>query len=562
MNGRRYQIREFSAPLWQWGCPILLRSHSLIKEKKKGSLSARCRFENLSSQAVVSLTVSLSCVRENWFPAAPVESFTYEGLHATICQVFGEDIWIPLPDPHTQEFSVYVQQVRFADGGVWTGCPDPLRCIRGIRPLSELGDLGDLYLWKASQLSGAPQVCLPDRHNGWWQCGCGEIVLGASGFCPKCGADIVMLIAASDPDYLNTQRDEYQEYLEQRAITEQENRRKAVEKAIRISRHRRIAAACFATVFAAAAAIYGFFVYRQQVLIPQDQYQAASQLLESGQYEQAQAAFVAMGDYQDAPEKAQEAASELKYREGVDLETSGDYSRARAIFESLGGYKDSRSRYKECTYQMALEEIEDGYYSSAQIWLQQLGYYRDSKDLIVQIQEEQMARELIQLGEEKKWDEFSNYLYTNKNSNILKRREIRKLFYQCMEETPIQIKTLLTPRNFSYSTVPEIKEEQGYDEEWGTGIEDWDTLYLIVSATGGNLLVNKRYEVSVTWPDQVYGKFYFNIHKGTNGVQTECVALGSIRTHPPGNVSVSIRAIDEEKPAQHYTFYINGNSAS
>lgn len=85
--------------------------------------------------------------------------------------------------------------------------------------------------------------------------------MGSSGFCPKCRADIVMLIAASDPDYLNTQRDEYQEYLEQRAVTEAEDRRKAKEKAFRVSRYRRIAVAGFATVFAAAAAFYGFSVY-------------------------------------------------------------------------------------------------------------------------------------------------------------------------------------------------------------------------------------------------------------------------------------------------------------
>ena len=64
MLKRHYEIKEFSILLWQWGCPLLLQSHSLVKEKKKGALFACCRFENLSTQAVVSLTVSLSCVRK------------------------------------------------------------------------------------------------------------------------------------------------------------------------------------------------------------------------------------------------------------------------------------------------------------------------------------------------------------------------------------------------------------------------------------------------------------------------------------------------------------------
>ena len=552
-----YEVRKFPVPVWQWGCPLLLQSHSLVKEKKKGALFACCRFENLSTQAVVSLTVSLSCVRKDWFPALPVESFIYDGLHVPVCQAFGEDIRIPLPDPHTQEFSVYVQQVHFADGSVWTGGQDPLRYIRGTRPLSELGDVRDIYLWKASQLSSALQVCLPDRHNGWWQCGCGEIVLGSSGFCPKCGADIVMLIAASDPDYLNTQRDEYQEYLEQRAVTEVEDRRKAKEKALRVSRYRRIAVASFATIFAAVAAVYGFSVYRQQVLIPQDQYQAASQLLESGQYEQAQAAFVAMGDYQDAPEKAQEAASEIKYREGADLETSGDYSRARAIFESLGGYKDSRSRYKECTYQMALEEIEDGYYSSAQIWLQKLGYYKDAKDLLSKAREEEKAQKLIQLGEEKKWDEFSSYCYDNQE--LLKREDIQKLYQQCVEETPLHLKTVLSPYPFGRSNISEVEAEQGYVED-AQEIEDWDILYLTVIVTGENTLIQDGYEITVTWPDQMVSKYFFHVRKGTGSTWTDSISLGTTYTHPPGNVLISIERRGTGQVVRTYEFYSNGNS--
>lgn len=77
-----YEVRKFPVPLWQWGCPLLLQSHSLVKEKKKGALFACCRFENLSTQAVVSLTVSLSCVRKDWFPALPVESLS---MMASMC---------------------------------------------------------------------------------------------------------------------------------------------------------------------------------------------------------------------------------------------------------------------------------------------------------------------------------------------------------------------------------------------------------------------------------------------------------------------------------------------
>ncbi len=559
-------IRKFSVPLWQWDCPVLLKSHTLAKGKKKGGFFACCQFENLSSQAIASLTISLSCVGKDWFPAPCVESFTYSGLDVSSRQVFGGDVWIPLPDADIQEFSVYVRQARFADGSVWTGSADPLRCIRETKPLSSLGELQELYLWKAAQVSRSPQVCLPGRHNGWWQCGCGEIVLGSSGFCPKCGADILLLIADSDPDYLNTQWDDYEDYLRERAVMEAEERRKAREKAERQTLCKRVAIASSVSAFAVLAAVYGFSVYHQQVVIPQNQYQEASQLLESGQYQEAQAAFLAMGNYQDAPAKAQTAASEIKYREGVDLEKSGDYSHALSVFEALGSYKDSRSHYKECIYQMALQDMENGYYSSAQTWLKKLGYYKDAKELLSQAQQEEIVQQLIQLGAEGKWEEFSNYIYDNQNSELLRREDVQELFQQCIDETPFHLKTLLSPYSFHRSSAKETKEhaptieaEQGYVDD-KEAVEDWSVLYLIGTVTGGNVLVQERYDVTITWPDQLVGKFSFDVWKDTGSAWTDYINLGSTYTHPPGNVTIRIEQRSTGETVQTYEFYINGNS--
>ena len=210
---------------------------------------------------------------------------------------------------------------------------------------------------------------------------------------------------------------------------------------------------------------------------------------------------------------------------------------------------------------MALEEIEDGYYSSAQIWLQKLGYYKDAKDLLAKVREEEKAQKLIQLGEEKKWDEFSEYLYFNEDPELLKREDIQKLYQQCVEETPFHLKTVLSPYPFGRSDISGVEAKQGYVED-AQEIEDWDILYLTVIVTGGNTLIQDSYEITVTWPDQMVGQYFFVVWKGTGSTWTDSVSLGTTYNHPPGTVLISIERRSTGQVVQTYEFYSNGNSRS
>ena len=108
------------------------------------------------------------------------------------------------------------------------------------------------------------------------------------------------------------------------------------------------------------------------------------------------------------------------------------------------------------------------------------------------MREEEKAQKLIQLGEEKKWDEFSEYLYFNEDPELLKREDIQKLYQQCVEETPFHLKTVLSPYPFGRSDISGVEAKQGYVED-AQEIEDWDILYLTVIVTGGNTLIQDSY---------------------------------------------------------------------
>ena len=82
------------------------------------------------------------------------------------------------------------------------------------------------------------------------------------------------------------------------------------------------------------------------VVIPNYRYHEATELLNTGKYSEAVAAFERLGDFKDSQDKYQTAIKELKYQEAEELLEKQSYSKAAEIFKSLGDYKDSHDKYK------------------------------------------------------------------------------------------------------------------------------------------------------------------------------------------------------------------------
>ncbi len=72
------------------------------------------------------------------------------------------------------------------------------------------------------------------------------------------------------------------------------------------------------------------------VIIPNNKYQQAVALRESGQYDEAIAAFAELGDYSDAAQQL----SETKYQQGKRFLTAKDYDSAARILINIKGYED------------------------------------------------------------------------------------------------------------------------------------------------------------------------------------------------------------------------------
>lgn len=125
-------------------------------------------------------------------------------------------------------------------------------------------------------------------------------------------------------------------------------------------------------------------------------YAAAVALYEDEEYEQAAAAFEALGSYKDSASllsKSKWYVKEERYDEGVALYKAGDYYAARDIFEDLGSFKESKKQLYNCDlailkleYAQAAELAAAGKYQQALDLYRGMNGYSDSKKKIAEME--------------------------------------------------------------------------------------------------------------------------------------------------------------------------------
>ncbi|MBR5713876.1 MAG: hypothetical protein IKX58_03665 [Clostridia bacterium] len=103
-------------------------------------------------------------------------------------------------------------------------------------------------------------------------------------------------------------------------------------------------------------------------------YEAAAALAESGDWEAARAAFLELGEYEDAADRV----TVCDYRIAKEAMEAEDYESAEEAFEALGDYEDCAELLTECRYKRALKLYEDEEYADADAIFSEMKDYEDS----------------------------------------------------------------------------------------------------------------------------------------------------------------------------------------
>jgi hypothetical protein len=116
-------------------------------------------------------------------------------------------------------------------------------------------------------------------------------------------------------------------------------------------------------------------------------YEAALQELESGIYHSAYESFLALGDYADSAEKAEEAKTQrdllIAYNDAMDMYNTSRYQEAAAAFAALGDYQDSAYMVRECLRSTVMVELWNNNYEGAIV-----AYDKLPEDLKIEIWDE------------------------------------------------------------------------------------------------------------------------------------------------------------------------------
>ena len=132
---------------------------------------------------------------------------------------------------------------------------------------------------------------------------------------------------------------------------------------------------------------YGYQEAEEPIL--ECRYQLAAQAENNGHYAQAYAEYIDLGEYKDCADRA--AKFENDYATAQNLLDAGDYDQAEACFEALKDYADASTMTQEAAYQKGKKQLADGQFDEAKATFDTLGEYSDTKEQILAIGEHYYA---------------------------------------------------------------------------------------------------------------------------------------------------------------------------
>ena len=132
---------------------------------------------------------------------------------------------------------------------------------------------------------------------------------------------------------------------------------------------------------------YGYQEAEEPIL--ECRYQLAAQAENNGHYAQAYAEYIDLGEYKDCADRA--AKFENDYATAQNLLNAGDYDQAEACFEALKNYADASTMAREAAYQKGKKQLADGLFAEAEATFDTLGEYSDTKEQILAIGEHYYA---------------------------------------------------------------------------------------------------------------------------------------------------------------------------
>lgn len=407
MSERYKKLYHLEHRLYASGAPVIVAAGALLRDAYSGGLLCQLKFRNIQPLPIKALRVLVQMLDVDGELLERPVSHRYLDLDLKQEEEFGRDVAIVLPSREARSFTVSVSQVSFTDGEIWKNT------AAEWLPLEDQPTLAEYY--------GDPEVAVQFQiHCGTdcrypvvldkelWFCACGAVNPLSEGKCHVCRRRRSGLLDISE----DALRAEARARLENERVQSSQEAQDARKR-----RKKRLIAA--AVILPLVILATGAALTLPGMLARSHAYEDARVLLDDGNYDEAAAAFAALGDYRDS---ADYIGEKIPYRFAEELMTAAEandssalsrigrneddlseevpasrllYEAAAERFAALGDYADSAARRQSCLdaleaerlarlqakYDDAAALLRDGSYSLARQAFLALGDYNDSAEL-------------------------------------------------------------------------------------------------------------------------------------------------------------------------------------
>lgn len=369
MAERYNKLYTLPGNLYAAGAPVLISAGALLKDNQTGKVLAQLKFRSISSRSITALKVLVTGYDMSDEEVCRAEH-QYLDLKVERNGSFGAKEAIPLPDSSVRSYTARVLSVHFADGSryaadeqLWEPLPEP-------EPLrNRLFDRELIRQYKLETSDKSEYV--PAEYKDVWRCSCGELnPLGEK--CFTCKNELDELRYLLDVDLLLEKKN---------GRLLEESKQAAARETSRAHSARVVKTVLMVIIplLLIAAAVFFFYNRSQQ---READYEMAGVLLAAENYEEAAAAYDALGDYKDSAAKAdsiRDILSEMNsYDKALKFLENGRYDDAYEAFTQMGAYEDAAELANEALYLKALELAEKGQCADARELFLQLGDYKDA----------------------------------------------------------------------------------------------------------------------------------------------------------------------------------------
>ena len=370
MADRYQEVYRIPEKLFIEESPVIIETGVLFKDTVTNKVLVLAKLRNIMDKKIVACKVAIRSFEPNGTELENMPEFTYLDVAAGLGHEFGAKTPVFLPDARARRIMIAVIEVVFDDGSVWKRAACEWLQIPKQKTVADYfanNSLREQYELEV----GSNCKFVPEIWNGLFLCTCGTANLSTAGSCYNCHHKYEVLKSKMEYEYLYDQiekREAEKKALEEVNRQKKEKTRKTVKKAT-------------IGVTLIAAIVIVMFILTRWVIIPAVEnataYRKASSLLQDGSYDQAIAAFEALGDYKDSSEMILES----KYQKAESFAENQQHKEAIELWTQLGDYADSQQRIDSVNYQDALDLMEQGKYVSAAQIFEKLGDYKDSADL-------------------------------------------------------------------------------------------------------------------------------------------------------------------------------------